>query len=326
MAELVRADDWTPGAWSHDAVMDMQAGLDPVRMTQFADDWQAAVDEIRDVLAELSRRVGAQLDEGWRGQGADASVAALRRYVAGSLEGLIACRSLAGRLGEFSAAAGELRACMTAPGGPDAADDRLTEALSQVRELYSQPAVAAGNAVADIPSPPEPFQLDGRADAEGVPAATAPTGSSMPPAQPGAVAGLTPSPGLPGEGTPRSSAPAADTSALLRAPTHSAALSPPVAALSPPVADLPLSSPHPPSAPPTAPPSGAPIGPNPVQPVAGRPSAPSAVTPFLGTPYAGFPGRDDGTEHRVPRYLISAGNTDELVGELPLVAPPVIGE
>src|SRR4051794_20757986 len=95
MAELVRADDWTPGAWSHDAVMDMQAGLDPVRMTQFADDWQAAVDEIRYVLAELSRRVGAQLDEGWRGQGADASVAALRRYVAGSLEGLIACRSLA---------------------------------------------------------------------------------------------------------------------------------------------------------------------------------------------------------------------------------------
>jgi hypothetical protein len=320
MAELVRADDWTPGTWSHDAVMDMQSRLDPVRMTQFADDWHAAVDEIRDVLAELSRRVDAQLHEGWHGKGADASVAALRRYVAGSLDGLIACRSLAGRLGEFSAAAGELRACMTAPGGPDVADGRLAEALSQVRRLYSQPAVAAGNAVADIPSPPEPFQLDGRAAAEGVPAATAPTGSSIPPAQPGHVADLPPSPGLTGEGTtPRSSAPAADTGAFWRAPIHSAAMSPAVA-------DLPPSRPDPPPAPPTAPPSGTPIGPNPVQPVAGRPSTPSAVTPFLGTPYAGFPGRDDGAEHWAPRYLISAANTNELVGELPLVAPPVIGE
>jgi hypothetical protein len=124
VADRVRPDDWTPGVWSHTAVMDMQSRLDPGRMACYADDWQAAIDQIRDALTELNRQVSAQLPEAWRGQGADAAVASLRRYVAGSLDGLAACRSLAVHLNELSRAAGDLRA-ITAPAGGDVSGHRL---------------------------------------------------------------------------------------------------------------------------------------------------------------------------------------------------------
>jgi hypothetical protein len=48
--------------------------------------------------------------------------------------------------------------------------------------------------------------------------------------------------------------------------------------------------------------------------------------PFLGAAYPGHLGRDDSSDHRPARYLISPSNTNELIGELPRVAPPVIGE
>jgi uncharacterized protein YukE len=87
-----------PSVWSHDAVLDMQARLDPVRMSQLADDWQHAVDHIREILVELDRQVGATIERSWQGRGADASVDAVRRYVATSLAGLPACRSAAVRM------------------------------------------------------------------------------------------------------------------------------------------------------------------------------------------------------------------------------------
>src|SRR5262249_30505140 len=115
VVDRVRADDWIPMVWSQGAVMDMQARLDPVRMTGYADDWQACVDAIRDVLVELNRQVAAQLDASWRGLGADGASAALQRYVAGSVDGLVASRSVAVHLYELSRAAGNLRACITPP-------------------------------------------------------------------------------------------------------------------------------------------------------------------------------------------------------------------
>jgi hypothetical protein len=46
------------------------------------------------------------------------------------------------------------------------------------------------------------------------------------------------------------------------------------------------------------------------------------MAPFGG---AGGRGGEDGTEHRRPSYLVEQ-DTNAIIGELPLVAPPVIGE
>jgi len=324
VVERVRPDDWTPGVWTHAAVMEMQARLDPARMTRHADDWHTAVDQIRDVLTELNRQVTAQLGEAWRGHGADAALASVQRYAAGSLDGLALCRSAAVQLAELSRAAGDLRASITAPGAQDVAGQLLGEALSQVRQLYSGPAVAAGNGVADIPEPPDPLPIGGPATESVLPAgsATTPAGSATPPA-----AGLADAPlgsALPqafdAEGRSRPSMSAADTQPLWRVPTSSAAFS------SPGVEPLPSRG-EPPGATSTPPPSGMPAAVGPESPRApGRMSSSSPFTPFLGTAHPGLLGRGDNPEHRAPRYLISAGNTSELIGELPLVAPPVIGE
>lgn len=316
------ADDWTPMVWSHAAVMDMAARLDPARMTMYADEWQACVDTIRDVLAELNRAISTQLDASWRGLGADGAAAALRWYVTGSLDGLIACRSVAVHLYELSRAAGDLRACITPPGSGETAGQRLGEALAQVRQLYSGPAVTAGSAVADIPAPPEPFAIGSRPDTGALPSTPAPAVSPAGVAGPatGSPAGSeslpefsrTPlaSPGASPFGTERNS--------LWDTPTHSSALSPSPSSLvthSPPVQAEPPSTTSGPVAA-TAPGQS---------PAAARATSPTAA-PFLGTAYPGHYGRDDGGDHRAPRYLVSAWNTNELIGEAPLVAPPVIGE
>lgn len=312
MVDPVRPDHWTPAVWTHGALMDMVARLDPVRMTRYVDDWQRAVDATRDVLAELNRAVAAQLTDAWRGEGADASAAAVRDYVEGSVDGLVACRSVAVALSELSRAAGDLRAAITVP-----SEGLVEEALAQVRELYSGPAVAAGNAVADIPAPPEPFELGGQRGTvlpdvvpttSTSPAAVTPSGSAPLEVPPSAVANQPMA--LPGV------SPIAAEPYTTRMPTHSSTLSssPSDAVLA--RSEPPSTTPSPAGSPPTA--AGqAPGGPS---------RAASAMPPFLGAAYPGYGGRDDGAEHRAPRYLISAGNTNELIGELPLVAPPVIGE
>jgi hypothetical protein len=293
--------------------MDMQARLDPVRMTRLADDWQRAVDRIGDILAELDGHVAAVLERSWRGRGADASADALRRYVAGSLDGLSACRSAAVHLGELSTAAGDLRAAAT--------PHDLADALVQVRQCYSLPAVAAGNAVEDIPAPPDPFRPAGHPSQT-----TLPSGVS----QPAHPVGMAPLPSTPAGFPPQLNADAAPQSMPLpavgadpswRVPTHSAALpSSPV--------PVPLhTGPDPPPTP-TVPPSGASPTTSSGPPLGGaaRAAAPAMGMPFMGGMYPGHMARDGGGEHRTPRYLISAGNSNELIGELPLVAPPVIGE
>ena len=222
MVDWVRPDDWTPAMWSHPAVMDMQARLDPARMTRYADDWHAAVDQIRDVLTELNRQVTAQLDEAWRGQGADSALTAVQQYVTGSLDGLAACRSAAAHLTELSRAAGDLRACLGAPYAP------RKKHSSQVRRLYSAPAVAAGNAVADIPAPPDPLPIGGPAAVSVLPAGVPTTpGATTPGAAPLTDAPLASASHRPYDGAWRPDLSAADTQPLWRAPTSSAAVSPP---------------------------------------------------------------------------------------------------
>ena len=307
----VTPDTWAPSVWSHDAVMDMQGRLDPVRMTRLADDWQHAVDRIREILVELASQVGATLEQSWQGRGADASVDAVRRYVAASLAGLPACRSAAVHLGELSTAAGELRAAV--------APHDLDAALAHVRTLYSTPAVAAGNAVEDIPAPPDPFPPAGPAAAQTLPTAAPQTDNPMhalpPPAAAADPSDVAPPAPAQQSGPLATGAPAAGW----RTPTHSTALSSPLDQPLPARADPPVATTSPPTtaAPPNASPGSPKLAPS---------AAPSSAFPFMGGMYPGHAGRDGGGEHRPPKYLISAGNSNELIGELPLVAPPVIGE
>src|SRR5262249_35774045 len=122
---------------------------------------------------------------------------------------------------------------------------------------------------------------------------------------------------LPASNRTQSSAPppGAEPLSSWDAPTRSGALSSAPYIDSPPArADSPSTTPGPVS--PTAP------GQSPAAVRANQ----TAAAPFLGAAYPGHYGRDDGGEHRAPRYLISAWNTTELLGESPLVAPPVIGE
>jgi hypothetical protein len=308
----VTADDWTPAVWSYAAVMDMQARLDPARMTGYADDWHRAIDRIAEVLVELNQQVGAQLDRSWRGHGADASVESLRRYVEGSLAGLAACRSVAVQLSELSTAAGNLRA---ASGG--FAADALDDALAEVRQRYSGPAVTAGNAVDEFPAPPDPFNGPGRRSASTLPVAASqpeqPPFAAPPPSA--APFGSTPSPGAPSTTQPTAFVRAADPIPPWHTPTHTTAL-PDSMPLRP---DSPATAPGTPAAAvvPSTPPQSPTVTPRTTTP---------PVAPYLPGMYPGHMGRDSGGEHRVPSYLVSAGNTSELIGELPLVAPPVIGE
>ncbi|MDT5009264.1 MAG: hypothetical protein QOH57_881 [Mycobacterium sp.] len=326
MVNGVTADCWTPDIWSFTAVMDMQVGLDPVRMTRYADDWHREVDRLAEVLVDLNLQIAAHVEETWRGDGADASVDALRRYVDGSLAGLAACRSVARRLSELSTAAGDLRA---ASGGfaPDALDDVLAE----VRRRYSGPAVAAGNSVDDIPAPPDVFAEPG-----GGPAGALPVVASQP-EQPQA----SPPPSTPSVSTPpvpgvsSATSPAGFTSATDQglpshtpgppwhtpsAPSHTSTHSTALPERMPVSLDSPAPTPVPPVSAATAGASGQPGG------VVPRTTAPSFAPYFPGMYPGHAGGRDAGGQHRTPTYLVSAGNAGELIGELPLVAPPVIGE
>jgi uncharacterized protein YukE len=316
MVDTVTADAWSAANWSYPAVMDMQARLDPVRMTRYADDWQRAIDRIEEVFGELKQRVGAQLRTSWRGDGADASAKALQRYLHGSLAGLAACRSVAVKLSELSTAASDLRA---ASGG--FAADALDDALAQVRQRYSGPAVAAGNSVEDIPAPPDPLTRPDRRPTSALPvvapvqppsaAPVAPMGSTL---SPPAVHASNPTAQTPNPAWNAPSPAWRTPNALWHTPTHTTALpvGPP---LSP---DPPAPAPGPPAQ--TVPGSAGP-------PVTATPrQAPPPLAPYFPGMYPGHMGRDNGSEHRMPSYLVSAGNTSELIGELPLVAPPVIGE
>ena len=55
MTPLVQPDTWTPQVWSHADVLDMQARLDPARMTEYADHWRQVIDGARGVLSGCTR-------------------------------------------------------------------------------------------------------------------------------------------------------------------------------------------------------------------------------------------------------------------------------
>ncbi len=174
MTSPVQPDTWTPQRWSHADVIAMQARLDPARMIEYADHWRRVLDDARAVFSRLDADVTRHLEESWRGHAGRQALEALRRYISESLDGLTRCRSLVGALAVLSDAAGDLRAAVD---GVDHVRD-----LTEVRVRYSEPAVAAGNAVDEIPAPPA---LPG-ASAPALPALPVPSPAATVPAGYGA--------------------------------------------------------------------------------------------------------------------------------------------
>ena len=143
MTPSVQPDTWTPQVWSHADILDMQARLDPVRMTEYADHWRRVIDGARGVLVRLHEDVTGHLADSWWGHAGRHALEVLRGYISEALDGLTRCRSLADALQVLSDASSELRSAID---GLEHVDD-----LTDVREHYSDPAVAAGNAVGEIP-------------------------------------------------------------------------------------------------------------------------------------------------------------------------------
>ena len=292
-------------------------------MTRYADEWESEIGRIAAIFVDMSRQLAGRLAQTWRGVGSDASLEAVQRYVAGSLDGLRRCQSVAQRLTQLSHAAGEVRAVIIAPSADDTAGQRHILALDQVRQLYSQPAVAAGNAVDDIPPPPEPFGPRADASSWSVPTATAPAGSP--------ATGIAPQ-GFPSAGPhagPGLDGGIAGRAIDLPAPSHASGFDAPSSSQLAGLPDRSLPGLGPGAAPTaaTAPPGGA-AGPmsSAGPPTAAPSRAGMSFMPYLGPLYPGYAGRDSGSDHPVASYLISIDNGHELIGPLPKVAPPVIGE
>jgi hypothetical protein len=282
----IQADNWTPQVWSHPALLDMQSNLDPVRITAYADQWRRVIDDARSVFVRMDREVGSLLEQSWTGRAGRQALEALRRYIAEAVEALDQCRALADGLAALSDAASELRASVTG-------QEHLAD-LEQIRQLYSDPAVAAGNIVTPIPGPP---MLPG----------------GQMPQFPGVTAAATTVPaGAPLFGRDTTPFPMSHNNFGDFGPTaatYGASASPP------PLPSAPLNAAAAMPVQPT-PPASAPV-----------PSRPAA--PYLPVMGAGFPGgisREDATSRRTPRYLITIDNGNALIGPLPTVAPPVIGE
>lgn len=321
MTDHVTADRWAPGVWSHEALMQMQARLDPVRIVHYAEAWVRVVDAASATLEELAQRLTRLIEDSWHGRGADAALQAVLDYVAASLDGLRRARLIAKGLTDLAGAAADVRGAITPPepgDSPREAEQRLEEALDQVRRLYSGPAVAAGGAAAEVP-----FSAVAVPAAGAPPEATVPAGSSTPFAPPAAAAlSHMPSSVYPSPSPYDAVRPAtlgrvddvrpAGVSAEIHHPVAPSATTELRATPGSPAA--PLAGPSP-SQPPAV--AGA-------APPALRPSTPAV--PFLGGGYSGYAGREGVAEHRTPSYLISLDHAHDLIGVLPKVAPPVIGE
>jgi hypothetical protein len=302
MTAPVRADVWTSGVWAHADVLAMQARLDPARMAEYSEHWRRVIDDACAVFTRLDAEVNRHLEDSWRGRAGRRALEALRRYISEALDGLGRCRSLADGLIALSDAAAELRAAI------DGLDDDM--ALAEVRARYSGPAVAAGNAVGEIPWPPAPA-LPLPAVTTSTP--TLPAGFGTSPVGVG-TDWTAPSSALGGngfdgyEGTastyPTGMAPprptSRDTDIPLPAPSNAATM-----AATPSSVSMPTPSP-----PGVAAPAGG------VMPYA----------PLMGAAHPGALARDDGGTRRTPGYLITIDNGNELIGPLPKVAPPVLGD
>ncbi|MCW2690617.1 MAG: hypothetical protein JWR37_5507 [Mycobacterium sp.] len=257
-------------------------------MTERTDNSQQIIDDVAAVFVRLNDDVTDHLDRSWHGDGARNALDTLRGYISQSLDELDRYRSLGAQLTELQGVAGDLR---TAVAGFD--HDQA-------------PGVSPGNAVAGavVPTPmavPAPF-------AELATPTVTPDGGGPPTAY-----GTSSVPTVRPAGFDMPDTPAAPS-----APPPSSALSGglrggenplPAASLTPATSTstTQASAPTPP--------------PTPGPPRAGMPFA-----PLMGAAYPGAMAREDNGGHRTPGYLITIDNGNELIGPLPKVAPPVLGD
>lgn len=290
----VQTDIWTPQRWPHADLLAMQARLDPARMTEYADEWRRVIDDVCAVFTRLYEALGGHLEDSWRGHAGSQALQALRRYIFAALDGLARCRSLADAMVVLSDAAGDVRAAV---GGLDHVND-----LNEVRRHYSEPAVAAANVIGQIPAPPP---------IPGAPASTAPAAF-------GADAGS--SPPLWSSQAMRDNG--FDAHGVIT-PMHTSGAAPPLLAGTSRLTEAPLPAATLNAATmPTTSSASAPAQPGNSAP----PRGPITYLPLIGAAHPGGSGRDDGTGRRTPGYLITIDNGNELIGPLPKVAPPVLGE
>ncbi|BAX97428.1 hypothetical protein MSTE_02114 [Mycobacteroides stephanolepidis] len=171
MAGTVRPDEWHGDKWSHEAIMDLQARMEPDGIKRVANDWKSALSELDSLLTTFLEDVTAMIGERWSGAGARAALSTMQAYVENSRVALGEATTLSAGLDVLARAAGQLQQQVVSPStgapvgrlgvpvgrGASVADDLdlWERALEQVRVVYSGPAVQAGNAVAQLVGPRE---------------------------------------------------------------------------------------------------------------------------------------------------------------------------
>ncbi|MUM18759.1 hypothetical protein FZI91_13555 [Mycobacterium sp. CBMA271] len=369
MTGTVRPDVWLGDKWSHDAILDMQARMAPEDISRMAREWKTIVDGLDSLFSTFLDDVRATIGESWSGTGAQSALSTMRTYVENSRAMLAQAHSLSDGLNVLSSATRDLQSKMTAQfmpaggapgenpgwGGPNIPDfDLWQAALNHVRTVYSGPAVAAGNAVAELAGPRErlwfgsgaqtqmPEAVDppvGRRDEQAERAEEffsrwgldhTPQGAAATPLQtpPTAVGNMNADKGFDAYSPSGSRADDLDEDDVYanqdwthdplwrENSTRSAGFDTAVPTSG--TAPLPLPPDRMPAAGATPTVAGAGGGPTP------RPAG--AMMPMMGMypPHAGQR-RGDENEHYSPQYLVNRDNTRELLGELPRGTDPVIG-
>lgn len=171
MTGTVRPDEWHGDKWSHESIMDLQARMEPDGIKRVAGEWTSTLSKLDSLLTAFLEDVTAMISESWSGAGAREALSTMRAYVENSRVALGEATTLSTGLSVLAHATGQLQRQVVAPstGAPvgrlgvpvgwraSVTDDLdlWERALEQVRTVYSDPAVQAGNAVAQLVGPRE---------------------------------------------------------------------------------------------------------------------------------------------------------------------------
>lgn len=163
MRDMVTADQWASGSWSHSEIMDVVARLSPCAIEKLARDWKSIVADTDSALSSFHRDMAATILADWEGRAAHQVRETMRTYVTGARSILSVALGLSDNLHILASAAAEVQSAIAEPPGRDAFDAYAAvsgpglfvaseaasweQAVHQVRTLYSDPAVRAGNAV-----------------------------------------------------------------------------------------------------------------------------------------------------------------------------------
>ncbi|QCH23630.1 hypothetical protein [Mycobacteroides salmoniphilum] len=373
MSGTVRPDEWHGDKWSHESIMDMQARMAPAGITRIAEEWKSILGELDSLFAIFLEDVTAMIDESWSGPGAQAALDTMRAYVENSGVALRRAFTLSAGLEVLAGATSELQQKITSPSAHAAVGrmgvdlgwetpvaqnlGRWEQALTQVRTMYSGPAVQAGNADAELIGPQERLRFGSGTDADAVPdrradeqaerageflarwgaelnpqSAVLPAHSGMPLQLPLTVAGT---PGNPFRGTDFGFGSSAGSEADERGEDDVYAgqnwMRDPLWRENP-TRSVGFESATPTGRQPLSPDRMPTFGSGPTAANAGGVGAGAttrawgAMMPMMGAyPAHANQRRGDDNEHYSPRYLVNSDNTRELLGELPKGSAPVIG-